>query len=133
VWDVIENIGPDRIDHGNQSIRDGALVAHLAETQTPVNLCPMSNVGIKIYTHVSEHPVIALKDNGVLVTINSDDPPFMKHNLVETYMAVAEAFDLDRDDMADLARNSFTASYCSEKERRDYLSRLDNWLTAARA
>ena len=133
VWEVLDSLEPDRIDHGNQAIRDDALVAHLAQTQIPVNLCPMSNVGIKVYEHVSEHPVIALRDNGVLVTISSDDPPFMKHNLVETYMAVAEAFDLGQDDVADLAQNSFIASYCSENERRDYLSRLDDWLTAAGA
>lgn len=133
VWEVLDSLEPDRIDHGNQAIRDDALVAHLAQTQIPVNLCPMSNVGIKVYEHVSEHPVIALRDNGVLVTISSDDPPFMKHNLVETYMAVAEAFDLGQDDVADLAQNSFIASYCSENERSDYLSRLDDWLTAAGA
>jgi adenosine deaminase len=131
VWEVLDSLEPDRIDHGNQAIRDDALVTHLAQKQIPVNLCPMSNVAINAYEHVSEHPVIALRDKGVLVTISSDDPPFMKHNLVETFIAVAEAFDLGEVDVADLARNSFIASYCGENERRDYLSKLDDWLAAA--
>jgi adenosine deaminase len=131
VWEVLDSLEPDRIDHGNQAIRDDALVTHLAQKQIPVNLCPMSNVAINVYEHVSEHPVIALRDKGVLVTISSDDPPFMKHNLVETFMAVAEAFDLGEVDVADLARNSFIASYCGEDERRGYLSKLDDWLAAA--
>jgi adenosine deaminase len=131
VWEVLESLEPDRIDHGNQAIRDDALVAHLAETQIPLNLCPMSNVGIKVYEDVSEHPVIALRDRGVLVTVSSDDPPFMKHDLVENYVAIAEAFDLGRDDIAALARNSFIASYCGDDERSNYLSKLDHWLTDA--
>lgn len=130
VWDILENMEPDRIDHGNQSIRDKALVARLAEMQIPVNLCPMSNVAIQIYPHVSEHPVIALRDAGVAITINSDDPPFMKSDLVETYGHVATAFDLTQHDIAGLARNSFLASYGSDDQKKSYLSRLDSWLAA---
>ena len=130
VWEVLKSLAPDRIDHGNQAIRDEALVAHLAEIQIPLTLCPMSNVAIQVYPHVGEHPIMALRERGVFVTLNSDDPTMMesRNDLVFNYASVAEAFDLSFDDVADLARAGFQASYASAAEKERYLAELDSWL-----
>lgn len=129
VWDIIENMQPDRIDHGNQSIREEKLVQYLVDKQIPLTSCPMSNVTIHAYNDISEHPIIALRDKGVFVTLNSDDPPFMQNNLTDNYVRLTNAFDLSYDDIAGLARNSFMASYASEDEKQKYISKLDEWLS----
>lgn len=128
VWEVIENMAPDRIDHGNQSIRDNKLVDYLVETQIPLTLCPMSNVRINVYDDISEHPTIALREKGVFVTVNSDDPPFMQNDLIDNYVKLATAFDLSYTDIANLARNSFLACYAEEDVKQEYLMHLDEWL-----
>lgn len=129
VWDIIENIEPDRIDHGNQAIHDDKLVKHLVDTQIPLTLCPMSNVALHVYNDISEHPIIALRDKGVFVTLNSDDPSFMQNNLIDNYVRLTNAFDLSCDDIAELARNGFIASFASDDEKQNYLQQLDGWLS----
>ena len=128
VWDIITNMNPDRIDHGNQSIRDEKLVQYLVETQIPLTLCPMSNVGIKVYNDISEHPAIPLRDKGAFVTINSDDPPFMKNDLVDNFCKLTKSFNLSNTELCDLARNSFIASYASDDQKQQYLKILDEWI-----
>ena len=131
IWEIIESVKPDRIDHGNQAIRDDELVTYLADTQVPLTLCPMSNVSIQVYSDITEHPIIALRDRGVLVTLNSDDNTMMNNsnNLVYNYICLANAFDLSYADIASLARNGFIASYASETEKTKYISQLDGWLS----
>ena len=130
VWDIIDTIRPDRVDHGNQAIRDDELIDHLVETQLPLTLCPLCNVAIQVYDDIADHPAIALRDRGVFVTINTDDQHFVGANLVDNYTQLAAAFDLAESDIADLARNSFRAAYCDEHERSDYLAALDTFLAA---
>ncbi len=131
VWEIIESVKPDRIDHGNQAIRDDELVTYLAEAQIPLTLCPMSNVAIQVYSDIAEHPIIALRDRGVFVTLNSDDNTMMSssNDLVYNYVCLAEAFELSTGDIAGLARNGFLASYASETEKATYISQLDGWLS----
>ncbi len=131
VWEVIESVAPDRIDHGNQALLDDELVTYLAETQIPLTLCPMSNVAIQVYGHVGEHPIMDLKDRGVFVTLNSDDNTMMssRNDLVYNYTCVTEAFELSTGDIASLARNGFLASYASEIEKERYIAQLDGWLS----
>ena len=128
VWDIIQQMNPDRIDHGNQSIRDANLVRHLSESQIPLTLCPLSNVCINVYDNISEHPAIKLRDEGVLVTINSDDPPFM-YDLVENFYKLATAFELSRSEIYDLARNGINASYAAYNQKDQYLKELDDWFS----
>jgi adenosine deaminase len=131
VWEVIESVAPDRIDHGNQAIGDDELVTHLAEAQIPLTLCPMSNVAIQVYRDVGEHPIMALRDRGVFVTLNSDDITMMgcRNDLTFNYTSVADAFGLSYGDIAGLARNGFLASYASEADKARYLAQLDGWLS----
>ena len=128
VWDIIQQMNPDRIDHGNQSIRDANLVRHLSESQIPLTLCPLSNVCINVYDDISDHPAIKLRDEGVYVTINSDDPPFM-YDLVENFYKLAKAFELSRSEIYDLARNGINASYAAYDQKNQHLKELDDWFS----
>lgn len=128
VWDVVNHLKVDRIDHGNQAIRDETLISHVIEHNIPMMLCPISNISINIYNSISEHPIIELRDKGVTVTVNSDDPPFFRADLIDNYIQLVEAFNLGFDDIVQFVRNSFTCSYASSKEKTAYLAHLDNWL-----
>ena len=128
VWDVINDLNVDRIDHGNQSIRDDALVHHIVKNNIPMTLCPISNVSINVYEAVKDHPIIALRDKGVSVTVNSDDPPFFRTDLIDNYIRLFEAFDLCKNDIVEFVRNSFRCSYATEDEKIKYMAKLDDWL-----
>ena len=130
VWDVVKDLGVDRIDHGNQAIRDDDLIQYVIDNDIPMMLCPISNCSINIYPSVAEHPIIQLRDRGVTVTVGSDDPPFFQVDLVDNYLQLVDAFDLDKDDIIQLVRNSFNCSYATNEEKIAYLSRLDEWIEA---
>ena len=91
----------------------------------------MSNVALQVYSDVSEHPIIALRDKGVFVTVNSDDTTMINNNnnLTFNYTCLADAFNLSYSDIVGLARNSFLASYASKDEKQNYLSQFDAWLS----
>ena len=105
------NLGVDRIDHGTTAIQDPKLVMRLAETGIALTMCPLSNVALKVVPRLSEHPLKKLLDAGVLVTINSDDPPFFAGYLAENYLATAKALDLSEKDLGTLAENSMRACW----------------------
>lgn len=128
VWDVIRSLKPDRIDHGVQAIRDPSLVSYLKETQIPLMVAPISNVCLNIYSSLREHPIIALCDLGVKVTLNSDDPPFLKSDLIDNYMALVQNFGLSPGEIADLVRAGFSTSYAPDATKADHIALLDKWL-----
>lgn len=105
------NLGVDRIDHGTAAIQDPKLVTRLADTGIPLTMCPLSNVALKVVPKLSDHPLKKLLDAGVLVTINSDDPPFFGGYLAENYLATAEALDLTEKELRTLAENSMRACW----------------------
>jgi len=111
VWAALEALGADRIGHGVRSIEDPCLVEHLVAHQTPLEICPSSNVCTNVCASIAEHPVKELIDAGVLVTLNTDDPAMFSTTLNREYELVAEAFDLHIDDIAALLRNSIRASF----------------------
>ena len=127
VWDVVNDLNVDRIDHGNQAIRDNDLVEHIVEHDIPMTLCPVSNVSINVYESIAEHPIIELRNRGATVTVNSDDPPFFQTDLNTNFTQLAETFNLGVDDIIQLVRNSFSCSYASDEEKTAYLAGLDDW------
>jgi adenine deaminase len=125
VWDAIESLHVERVDHGVRSIEDDKLVAYLAQAQLPLTVCPLSNVALKVYPSLADHPVKRLYDRGVLVTVNSDDPPMFHTDLLDNYVAVADTFNLTPGDVERLARNSFAASFMDDAAKAAALQRFD--------
>ncbi len=125
VWDAIESLGVERIDHGVRSIDDERLLAYLAETQLPLTVCPLSNVALKVYPTLADHPVKRLMDKGVFVTLNSDDPPMFHTDVLDNYNAVAETFDLGAEGVEKLARNSFAGSFMDAEAKAAALAWFD--------
>ncbi|NLG65548.1 MAG: adenosine deaminase, partial [Actinobacteria bacterium] len=90
-----------------------------------LTVCPLSNVALKVYPSMAEHPIKRLMDAGVFVTINSDDPPMFHSNLLDNYEAVADTFGFGADEVERLARASYTGSFLSEHDKRVALATFD--------
>jgi adenosine deaminase len=103
------------------------------ETQTPLTVCPVSNVALKVFPDMASHPIKRLMDAGVLVVINSDDPPMFHTDVLNDYIQVADTFDLTADDVERLARNSFEAAFMGDAARDRYLDRFKAEVSKLRA
>lgn len=125
------NLGADRIDHGNSCIDDPALVRTIAEQQTPLTLCPISNLRLKVIPTMEAQPLRKLMEQGVRVTINSDDPSYFTGYINDNFKACREAFALTKAELIGLARNSFTATFLSEDNRQRYLGMIDSYAAGA--
>jgi adenosine deaminase len=105
---------PDRIDHGVSAATDPNLVKQLADQRIALTMCPLSNQRLRVTPDLREHPLLELYRAGVLVTVNSDDPPYFGGYVNDNYGAIGSALNLGPDDIAGLARNSFIASFADE-------------------
>ncbi|MCP3973388.1 MAG: adenosine deaminase [bacterium] len=117
VWSALDNLGAERIDHGVQSEKDPELVQHLVDKQVPLTMCPLSNQKLQVFPDIRDHNLRRLLERGVKVTINSDDPAYFGGYIVDNYVAVAEALDLSRDQMVQVAENSIEASFVGEDRK----------------
>jgi adenosine deaminase len=127
---TIEHLRPDRIGHGVRAIEDPAVVAELVDRRIPLEICPISNVATGVYERVGQVPLIALRDAGVTVTLNSDDPTMFDSWLTDVYAAARDAWDLDDTDLADLARAGVDASFADEDRKRALRADIGAWLTS---
>ncbi|MFJ8164750.1 adenosine deaminase [Streptomyces sp. NPDC096136] len=111
VWDAIRELGAERIGHGTSSTQDPELLAYLAEHRIALEVCPTSNIATRAVTDLDRHPVKEMVRAGVLVTINSDDPPMFGSDLNNEYAVAARLLDLDERGLAQLAKNAVEASF----------------------
>jgi adenosine deaminase len=128
VWETLEHYLPDRIGHGVRAAEDPALVEHLAATGIPLEISPLSNVATGVYPGLSEHPFRLLRDAGVTVTLNSDDPPMFGAWLTDVYRAAADTWGYDDAELAEIARAGVRASFADDDLKRDLLRGIDGWL-----
>jgi adenosine deaminase len=127
---TIRDLLPDRIGHGVRAAEDPALVAELAERGLPLEICPVSNVATGVYPDLAGHPLPVLRDAGVVVTVNSDDPTMFGGWLTEVYEAVRDAWRLDDGALADLARTSVDVSFAEPAIKATLRREIDGWLAA---
>jgi adenine deaminase len=125
IKDALDVLKVARVDHGVAAIKDPALMRRLAEGRIPLTMCPLSNIELQVTPDLSEHPLKRLLDAGVAVTVNSDDPAYFGGYLLDNYMAVARALGLGRDDLAQLARNSITASLLPAGRKAELVEEID--------
>lgn len=133
VRESVELLGVDRVDHGNACVDDPALMAELARRRIPLTMCPISNLRLQVVPSLDVHPLKRLLDAGLCVTVNSDDPSYFGGYVNENYLACQQALGLSREELAQLARNSFEAAFIGEPRRDGALARIDAWLAAAKA
>ena len=130
VWDSLRLLGAERIGHGINAIHDPALVEHLATHQVPLEVCPTSNVCTRSVPSLAEHPLPALVAAGVPVSISSDDPPMFSTTLNREYAVAADLLGLDRDGVAELARQAVRQSFADPARARAILAEIDAYAAA---
>jgi len=127
IWEAINLLKVERIDHGNRAMEDPELLEHLAKSKTPLTLCPVSNLELCVIEKLEDHPVKKMLDMGIMATIHSDDPAYFKGSLNDNYVRTAEALELDKKDIYKLAKNSLEASFLPEDEKRNLLDELKSF------
>ncbi len=125
IWDSLRLLGAERIGHGTSAAQDPELLAHLAATGIPLEVCPSSNIATRAVATLEEHPIRAFRDAGVTVTVNSDDPPMFNTTLNREYEIAADLLGLDEAGVADLARASVRASFAPDDVRQRILAEID--------
>jgi len=132
VADSLDMLGVSRVDHGNRALDDPALTRRLAEARTPLTMCPISNWRLKGIPSLSASPVKTALDAGLLVTVNSDDPSYFGGYLNDNYRAVHEHLDVTEADIVTLAKNSFAASFLSDREKQTMIDKVDAQVASLR-
>ncbi|WP_439606416.1 adenosine deaminase [Hydrogenophaga sp.] len=130
IWEALNDLQTERIDHGVRSLEDPALVAELAKRRTPLTVCPLSNLKLCVVNDLKDHPMKRLLDAGLCATVNSDDPAYFGGYMNANFVQTVEALGLTRDDVITLARNSFEASFVSEARRAELMAALDGTIAA---
>jgi len=130
VWDALTSLRAERIGHGTSATRDPRLLEHLAEHQIPLEVCPTSNIATRAVDDLDNHPVRDMVKAGVLVTINSDDPPMFSTDLNTEYAIAARLLDLDAAGVAALAKNAVRASFWDEAGKSRLRGEIDAHLAS---
>jgi adenosine deaminase len=117
-----------RIDHGIRSLDDEALIDRLAAAQIPLTVCPLSNLRLRVVENMAMHPIKEMLTRGLLATVNSDDPPYFGGYVNENYQAIQDALDFTDDELAQLARNSFQASFLDPDEKAAHIAAVDVYM-----
>ncbi len=125
VYEALDLLKVDRVDHGVRSIEDAALVARLADSRIALTVCPLSNIKLCVFDDMTQHMLKDLLDQGVAIVINSDDPAYFGGYVNANYFAIVDALKLDDREVYTLLRNSLEASFVTDAERAAMIARLD--------
>ena len=128
VWQTLEHYAPDRIGHGVRSIEDPRLVEELATRGIPLEIAPVSNVATGVYASLDDHPFTRLRDAGVVVTLNSDDPSMFGGWVDDVFRAARDTWRFSDDVLAELAAAGVRASFADDTTKATLLAGIDEWL-----
>jgi adenine deaminase len=131
VWQALDVLGVERVDHGNRSLEDDSLVRRLARDRTPLTVCPLSNLKLQVVKDLRQHPLRHMMERDLVVTLNSDDPAYFGGYVLENYLAIQRGLGLSYADLALLARNSFEASFLAPAVKRRWMAAVDAYVQAA--
>ena len=125
VWEALDLLKVNRIDHGVRSEEDPQLMQRLIAEKMPLTVCPLSNLKLCVVNDMAEHNIRRLLQQGVQVTVNSDDPSYFGGYMNDNFIAVAEALDLSNEELKQLAVNSFEASFISDAEKQRWKAQIE--------
>ena len=124
VWEALDVLKVDRIDHGNRALEDTKLVERIVTDGQTLTVCPLSNLKLRVIDDITRSPVQRMLDLGIRATINSDDPAYFGGYVNANFLAVAEALDLSKRQIVGLAINSFAGSFLSEAEKAGHIEKI---------
>ncbi len=125
IYEALDLLDIERIDHGVQSINSPELMQRLKDEQIPLTVCPNSNIELKVFNSYDEHNIKELLDYGLNVSVNSDDPAYFKGYMNQNFINLYENIDLSEADMIKLVKNSFRSAFISDELKATYLAQVD--------
>ena len=130
IWEALDLLKVERIDHGVRCLEDPALVERLVSEQIPLTVCPLSNVKLRVFDTLEQHNLRQLLQAGLCATINSDDPAYFGGYIGENYLRTQQALDLSAADIHALTRNAFAASFLGDADKQSYIAEVDRAMTS---
>lgn len=130
IWEALDQLLVLRIDHGVRCLEDPALVNELVKKQIPLTVCPLSNIKLCVFKSMKQHPLKKMLDMGLCVMVNSDDPAYFGGYVNENLFAAQKALRLSKQDLYQLAKNSFNATFLSKEDKAKLISELDDYYQA---
>ena len=130
IWEAIDLLKIKRIDHGNNALQDPVLVKEIIERDLALTVCPLSNLSLQVVDNLKDHPLKKMMDIGLKVTVNSDDPAYFGGQINQNYMAIQKALNLSKEDLYELAKNSFQYALIDNHARQQYLMELSDYYKA---
>ena len=127
IWQALDVLHVERVDHGVRCVEDDRLMDRLAADRVPLTVCPLSNVRLRVVDTLADHPLPRLLERGLCTTVNSDDPAYFGGYVGDNFEAIQASLPLSDEDILQLARNSFEASFLDEATKASYQSDLDRF------
>ena len=127
VWEALDLLKVNRVDHGNRSLEDDGLVQRLVDECIPLTVCPLSNLKLCVVSDLRNHPIRKMLDFGLKVTINSDDPSYFGGYMNENFIQVTEALALEESHLTMITRNAIEASFLDESDKSALQQRLEDY------
>ncbi|MCL6243185.1 MULTISPECIES: adenosine deaminase [Acinetobacter] len=125
VWEALDLLKVNRVDHGVRSEEDPVLMQRLIAEKMPLTVCPLSNLKLCVVNDMADHNIRRLLQQGVHVTVNSDDPSYFGGYMNDNFIAITEALDLSNAELKQLAINSFEASFISDAEKQTWIKKIE--------
>lgn len=126
VWQALTYLKVDRIDHGVRSLEDNKLMAYLRQHKIPLTVCPLSNLKLKVINDMSEHPILFLLKEGLVVTVNADDPSYFGGYMNDNLLALEQSLGMLPNQLVALIKNSFTGSFLPDADKVKWLNKIDH-------
>ncbi|MEJ6790104.1 adenosine deaminase [Brevundimonas sp. BR2-1] len=127
VWEALDVLQIDRMDHGNRSMEDPRLIERLADERMTLTVCPLSNLKLCVVRDLKDHPVPEMLRRGIHVTLNSDDPAYFGGYVNDNYRRLADAVGLSREQVTLMARNSFEGSFLDAADKAARIAEVEAW------
>lgn len=131
VWEALQKLKVDRIDHGNRCLEDEILVAELAKTKIGLTVCPLSNLKLCVVDNLQQHPLKEMLNKGLRASINSDDPAYFGGYMNANYTAMAESLQLTKEELAEFAKIGFETSFLSDEEKLQNIRSIEDHLASS--
>lgn len=125
VWEALDLLKVNRIDHGVRSEEDSELMQRLIHEKMPLTVCPLSNLKLCVVDDMREHNIQRLLKQGVKVTVNSDDPAYFGGYMNDNFYAITDALNLSVDEIKQLAIHSFEASFLPDAQKTQWIAKID--------
>ena len=128
IWQALDLLGVSRIDHGVRCTEDQKLVQRLVQKQMPLTVCPLSNIKLRVFDKMADHNLKKMLDQGIRVTINSDDPAYFGGYMIDNFLATQKGLNLSEQDIIEIAKNGFRSSFLAQDIIESHLQSIDQFV-----